>query len=401
MTKFLLPIGIVFAAGGCSTGAEATATPESSGSAVILLIIYLLIALGFSFLCSIAEAVLLSITPSYAAQLRESGSAAAPLIDRLKENIERPLAAILSLNTIAHTVGATGVGAQAFIVFNGEYMAIVSAVLTLLILLLSEIIPKTIGAVYWRELAPMVARCTNLLIWLMYPLVVLSEWLGKMFAPAHAHPTVTRAEVAAMAMQGASEGHIDAGESRIVANLFRFRELKVEDIMTPRTVVVSMRQAMTVGEAMAEHPKLQFSRVPIYENTRDEVTGFILKNDLLLAHARGENDKPLSDLRREILTVPEIATLSRLFEQLIDSRQHLALAIDEFGGNAGIVTLEDVVETLLGLEIVDEADRNVDMQVLARKKWKERAKKLGIETDAVQQDLASPADDAAGASKPE
>lgn len=396
MLKVLLPVAVLFAAGGCSPGG-AGAGGEATGSDAVLLIVFLAIALGFSFLCSIAEAVLLSITPSYAAQLREQGNSASPLIDELKENVERPLSAILSLNTIAHTVGATGVGAQALKVFGESRMAIVSAVLTLLILVLSEIIPKTIGAVYWRSLAPLVARTTKVLIWLMYPLVVMSEWLGKMFAPAHAHPTVTRAEVAALAMQGATEGHIDAGESRIVANLFRFRELRVEDIMTPRTVVLSMPESMTVGEAMAEHPKLQFSRVPIFEKTRDEVSGFILKDELLLAHARGENDKPLSELRRELMAVPEKATLSRLFEQLIDTRAHVALVVDEFGGTAGLVTLEDLVETLFGLEIVDEADRNVDMQALARKKWQERAKKLGIEADAVQRDLA---DGARGAEDP-
>lgn len=359
----------------------------ADSSDVVLLVVFLLIALGFSFLCSVAEAVLLSITPSYAAQLRESGSSVSSLIDELKDNVERPLSAILSLNTIAHTVGATGVGAQALKVFGEQWMAVVSAVLTLLILFLSEIIPKTIGAVYWRGLAPLVARSTKVLIWLMYPLVMVSEWLGKMFAPSHAHPTVTRAGVAALAMQGATEGHIDQGESRIVSNLFRFRELTVESIMTPRTVVVSMPQSTTVGDAMKLQPNLQFSRVPVYENTRDEVVGFVLKNELLLAHARGENDKPLSELKRDIFAIPESATLSTLFEKLIDSRHHIALVVDEFGGTAGLVTLEDLIETLFGLEIVDEADRNVDMQKLARDKWRERAEKLGLEIDAVQHDL--------------
>lgn len=382
---------VIASAGGCSGPADDVGSvdvaAEATSSDIVLLVVFLAIALGFSFICSVAEAVLLSITPSYAAQMREAEHPASKLIDSLKENVERPLSAILSLNTIAHTVGATGVGAQALKVFGQEWMAAVSAVLTLLILVLSEIIPKTIGAVYWRTLAPMVARLTKWLILLMYPLVVMSEQLGKMFAPAHAHPTVTRAEVAALAMQGANDGHIDAGESRIVSNLFRFRELTVQDIMTPRTVVLSLPETTTVGEAMEKHPTLQFSRVPVFENTRDEVTGFVLKDDLLLAHARGENDKALSELRRKILAVPEASKLSQLFEQLINSREHLALVLDEFGGTAGLVTLEDLVETLFGLEIVDEADRNVDMQKLARDKWRERAKKLGIEVDAVQRDL--------------
>ena len=367
-----------YAAGGPG---EFDPSRTASDSDWILLFVYLGIALGFSFLCSVAEAVLLSITPSYTATLRAEKPAAAAVVDRLKENVERPLAAILSLNTIAHTVGAAGVGAQAQIVFQGKYVGLTSAVLTLLILVLSEIIPKTIGAVYWRGLAPMVARLVNWLIYLMYPLVVMSEWLAKLLSPADAHPTVTRAEVAALAAQGAAEGHLDEGESRILTNLFRFKELTARDIMTPRTVVVSLPQTATVAEFVSRTPEIVFSRIPIYDGTRDEVTGFVLKNDLLLAHARGEDARPLIDFRREMVTMPAIVGLTSVFERLTGERAHIALLVDEFGGVAGLVTLEDVVETLLGLEIVDEADKTADMQQLARKRWKARAKELGLEVD--------------------
>ncbi|APZ94078.1 CNNM domain-containing protein [Fuerstiella marisgermanici] len=354
---------------------------------VILLIVFLLIALSFSFFCSVAEAVLLSISPSFTASLRDTNSGVAELIERLKENVERPLAAILSLNTIAHTVGAAGVGAQAQIVFEGKYIGLTSAILTLLILILSEIIPKTLGAVYWRPLAPIVCRSVAMLIWLMYPLVVMSEWLAKLIAPAEAHPTVTREEVAALAARGAEEGHLHNDESRILNNLFRFRVLKVKDIMTPRPVVLALPQSMTVGEAMEKHPKLQFSRVPLFEETRDEIVGFVLKTDILLAQAHDEHDKPLSEMRRDIVTIRPGASLSQLFETLIDTRAHLALVVDEYGGFAGLATLEDLVETLFGLEIVDEADRAEDMQALARQKWLERAKSLGLDVEELTSDV--------------
>ncbi len=348
---------------------------------VILLITYLLIALVFSFVCSVAEAVLLSISPSYTAALKEQGSATGELIERLKENVERPLAAILSLNTIAHTIGAAGVGAQAYVVFDGKFVGVTSAILTLLILVLSEIIPKTLGAVYWRSLAPVVARSVTVLIWIVYPLVVMSEWIAHWMAPDEPHPTVTREEVAALAAQGAEEGHLHEDESRIVANLFRFRVLRVRDIMTPRTVVLSFPASTTVGEIMQSHPRLQFSRLPIYDKTPDDVVGFVLKDDLLLANAEGHRDAKLAEFRRDIVTIPETASLSQLFDRLIDQRAHICYVVDEYGGAAGLVTLEDLVETLLGLEIVDEADRTEDMQALARKRWAERARRLGLAID--------------------
>lgn len=343
-----------------------------------LLIVYLLIALGFSFLCSVAEAVLLSVTPSYLATLNASGARSGELLQNLKKDVERPLAAILSLNTIAHTVGATGVGAEAVAVFGSMYVGVISIVLTLLILVLSEIIPKTLGAVYWRQLAPSVAVCVHWLILVMYPLVIMSQWIGRWISPSERAPTITREGVAALVAIGAAEGHLEEGESRILGNLFRFRTLKARDVMTPRTVVVSAHETMTVAEFLASHPRLQFSRIPVYSERHDDVTGFVLRTDLLLAQANGRGDARLSEFRRNIVTVPETASLSRLFESLIDQRAHIAHVVDEYGGAAGIVTLEDVVETLLGMEIVDEADRTDDMQALARAQWEKRARQLGL-----------------------
>ena len=355
---------------------------------MLLLILYGVFAIGFSFLCSIAEAVLLSITPSYIASLREKGKRSAKLLSHLKENVDRPLAAILSLNTIAHTVGAAGVGAQAAEVWGMEHsgghaVGYASAVMTLLILVLSEIIPKTIGAVYWRPLAVVTARGLQVLIWILYPLVLLSELLTKMIGGGHRHDIITRDEVAAMAAISAKGGELEATESRIIGNLFRFRTLTAYDVMTPRTVILAFPETITVAEAMEQFPHLPVSRVPIYEGGIDHITGFVLKADILLAHANGQSDMPLSDFRRELRSVPADATLIESFDILLNQQMHLALVHDEYGGTDGLVTLEDVIETLLGLEIVDEADTTVDMQRLARERWHRRVKAMGLKVDDV------------------
>ncbi|NNJ26474.1 hemolysin family protein [Alienimonas chondri] len=368
---FASPV-LAFAGGGAGLeNVEPTDSPA-------LLIVYLCVAIGFSFLCSVAEAVLLSITPSYIAQLRESGAKGAETLARLKKNVDRPLAAILSLNTIAHTVGAAGVGAESAAYFGSQYVGATSAVLTLLILVLSEIIPKTIGATYWRALAPTVGTFISWLIWAMYPLVLLSDVLSKLISPEGTHGVVTREEIAAMATLGAQSGNLEQSESRIFANLLRFRELTVADVMTPRTVVLAFPQSLTADELFEKHPEIPVSRLPIFKEKLDDVTGFVHKNDLLLARARGEGDKPLADFRRDLTTVRDEATLSELSDLLLGGGSHIAAVTDRFGGLDGVVTLEDLIETLLGLEIVDEHDAAPDMQKLARRKWKERAKRLGF-----------------------
>ncbi len=361
-----------------------------------LLIVYLCVAIGFSFLCSVAEAALLSVTPSYIAQLRETGAKGADTLERLKKSVDRPLAAILSLNTIAHTVGAAGVGAESAAYFGSQYVGVTSAVLTLLILVLSEIIPKTIGATYWRALAPTVGTIVDWLIWFMYPLVLLSDGISKLISPHGTHGVVTREEIAAMATLGAQSGNLEHSESRIFANLLRFRELTVADIMTPRTVVIAFPQSRTVDELFEKTPEVPVSRLPIYKEKLDDVTGFVHKNDLLLARARGEGHKPLVDFRRDLTTVRDETTVAKLSDVLLGSGAHIAAVTDRFGGLDGVVTLEDLIETLLGLEIVDEHDAAPDMQKLARRKWKERAKRLGIvlPEDAVPAVEPAPADPA-------
>ena len=346
---------------------------------MLLLIIFLCIALGFSFLCSIAEAVLLSVTVSYLPSLK-SRRVAERLRD-MKENIDRPLAAILSLNTIAHTVGATGVGAQAVAVFGDAWVGVISGVLTLLILVLSEIIPKTVGARYWRSLAPSVSAFVEVLVWLMFPFVLLSELLTRVISGNKRHESMTREEFEALADIGAEEGHLKQQEYRIVKNLLNLQALRVSDIMTPRPVVISWSQDLTVSEALDSVADLPVSRIPIFGDGVDDVIGFVLKTDLLLAHAAGKGDTKISEYRRPLRAIRDNVQLSALFELLLGSRSHIAVVIDQYGSNSGVVTLEDLIETLIGMEIVDEADQATDMQKVAREHWRKRATRLGLPDD--------------------
>ncbi len=348
---------------------------------MLLLTTYVLIALGFSFLCSIAEAVLLSATPSYISLLEQKGKRSGKLLRKLKENLGRPLAAILSLNTIAHTVGAAGVGAQSAIVFKSVNIGIISAILTFLILVFSEIIPKTLGVTYWRALTPLVTEGVVILIWLMYPLVFLSEQLTKLLSKGHRPDVFSREEFTAMAKLGAKEGKLGTRESHIVMNLFRFPSLRVKDILTPRTVVFALRDDMTIDQVIESNPRIAFSRIPIYSDNPDDVVGFVLKSDILLAKARDQHDRLLHEFKREIRSIPDMASLSSLFEVLLQKREHILLVVNEYGGLQGVVTLEDLFETLLGLEIVDEADTTTDMQAFARAQWEKRARQLGLHED--------------------
>ena len=346
-----------------------------------LLVFYVLLALGVSFLCSVLEAVLLSVTPSYVAALEDDRPAAAEQLRTLKDDIDRPLAAILSLNTIAHTIGAAGAGAQAAKVYGSTSVGIFSAVLTLLILIISEIIPKTLGASYWRELAPLSARSLRLLILVLYPLVVMSQGITRLLARGEKQASVSREEITALAELGHQEGVFEKEESRILKNLFRFSSLRVRGIMTPRTVLFGLPETHTVGEVMHDHAHLRFSRIPLYGKNRDDVTGYVLKDDLLLKAAQDEQALALSEFKREMFVVPDTLPLPEFFERLLDKSEHIALVVDEYGGVAGVASMEDVVETLLGLEIVDEADSAEDMQELARQQWLNRARRLGVVSD--------------------
>ncbi|MES9946255.1 hemolysin family protein [Candidatus Thiodiazotropha sp. CDECU1] len=348
---------------------------------MLLLIVYVLIALGFSFLCSIAEAVILSITHPYISVMDQQGSRAAPILRKMKLDINDPLAAILTLNTTAHTIGAAGAGAQAAAVFGNAYVGVASAILTLMILIFSEIIPKTLGANYWRQLAPVTAYTLRFLIWILYPFVVMSALLTRLLSREGSHGHFRREEFTAMAKAGEEEGKLDLHESLILKNLFLLSETRVTDVMTPRTVVFSLDETLLVQDYFDKHHGSRFSRIPVYKENRDHVTGFVLRSDLLLSHARGNSETRLDVYRRDMTALPDNSSLQTAFELFIEKRNHIMLVVDEYGSMSGIITLEDILETILGIEIVDEGDRIDDMRKLARRLWRKRADRMGLEVD--------------------
>lgn len=358
-----------------------------------LLIFYVALALGFSFICSVLEAVLLSITPTYIMGLEAKEDPAGAKLKEYKQNIDKPLAAILSLNTVAHTVGASGAGAQAQIVFQDTSVAVVGAILTLLILVISEIIPKTLGARHWKRLAPLTGKILGPLIILTYPLVLVSQGIAKLMGgSAHSGPAMSRAEFQALAHMGTRDGIFQEDESRVLSNLFKLEALKAEDVMTPRTVMMTLDEKMTVKEAL-EHPRLmRFSRIPLRQERLDHITGFVLRQDLLLASARDEHDKTLGEFVRPLIFLPGSTPLRSAFEELLKKQAHIALLVDEYGGTEGLVSMEDFVETLLGLEITDESDATDDLQVMARKQWQQRAERLGLLEDQVVEESESEGD---------
>lgn len=348
---------------------------------MLLLTLYVVIALGFSFLCSIAEAVILSVTSAHIEILEQQGKPSGPLLRRLKDDINKPLAAILTLNTIAHTVGAVGAGAQATAVFGSAYVGIASAVLTLLILIFSEIIPKTLGAVHWRSLAGITAYVLEVLVVVLYPFVKLSEKLTGGIGEGPSLRGFNRREFAAMAELSAREGQLGWQESKVLKSLLRLNKTRVSDAMTPRPVVFSLSENSTVKAYFHKHDQVRFSRIPVYRDNPDDIVGFVLRTDLLLAQARGNIDKTLNNYRRDIGALLNTLSLASAFEELLRRRAQIMLVVDEYGSPQGILTLEDVLETLLGFEIVDEGDKTADMRKLARNLWKRRARELGLDPD--------------------
>lgn len=342
-----------------------------------LLILYLLIAIGVSFLCSVLEAVILSVTPSYVRIKDEEGRPGARLLKSLKDHIDRPLSAILTLNTIAHTIGAAGVGAQAVKVFGEVYFGLISAVLTILILVFSEVIPKTLGARYWRQLAIPSARIIRLLVYILYPLVVVSEVFTKMITRKRKPHTITREEIQILTRLGSKEGAIRESEGKLINNILKMKSIRIRIAMTPRTVVKAAQEDMTLDDFFTKRTEMPFSRIPVYEQSIEDATAYVLRNDVLETLVALKGSLTLKDIKRPAIIVPESLFIHKLFEQMLVHKEHIALVVDEYGGFAGIITMEDIIETLLGLEIQDETDTHTDMQQLARERWKARADRLG------------------------
>ena len=353
------------------------------------LIFWATISIFFSFLCSILEAVLLSVTPTFINVKKQEGKDYAITLEELKKDVDKPLIAILTLNTIAHTLGAMMVGIEAeslpykIELWGINTVGVVSAIMTFLILVASEIIPKTIGATYWKGLANFASKT---LVVLIFPL----KWTGilwllqlttKLIGGKGHGSVLSREGFVAMTEIAHEEGVFQENESKIIKNLLNFKEIFAKDVMTPRTVMKTENETATVEDFFKQNLNLRFSRIPVYTNEQDNITGLVLKDEIFKEMALDNNSKKLSELKRDIIVVNRNLPIPTLFEKLVESRNHMALVVDEYGSVNGLVTMEDVIETLLGLEIMDESDNVSDLQHLARKSWEARAKKLGIITD--------------------
>jgi CBS domain containing-hemolysin-like protein len=340
-----------------------------------LIVLLFLLVLAISFFCSLLEAVFLSITPVYVSMEQKEGHKHGILLERLKENIDRPLAAILTLNTISHTAGSSAIGAMVNELYGNSALTAASIVLTLGVLILSEILPKIIGATYWRSFAPFATYSIQLLIFILYPIVRLSELLGKMFSrPDEA--TVTREDMIANAEIGVDEGTLHSKESKVIKNLLMLNKLYVSDIMTPRSVFFAMEASMTVEEVAAKYRPIRFSRIPVFQTNLDNIIGMTHRYKILEALSHDLHHTSIKEVTTTINTVAERMTVSAAIEFFVKQKEHLALAVDEYGIVTGLVTLEDAIETLLGVEIVDEFDNITDMRQYALEQWQIRKNQI-------------------------
>ena len=361
------------------------------------LFIFIIISILFSFLCSILEAVLLSITPTFINVKKSEGKSYAITLEELKKDVDKPLIAILTLNTVAHTVGAILVGVQAKVAYAEIYgnetktilgiqytedvmVGVVSTVMTILILVASEIIPKTIGATYWKQLANFSAIVLNGLIFFF-------KWTGiiwvlrlftKLFGKATHGSVLSREDFHAMTQIAEDEGVFKESESKVIKNMIAFKDVRAKDIMTPRTVMKVAEETTTVEEFFKENQNLRFSRIPLYKDDIDNITGLVLKDEVFKEMANDNNAKQLLEIKRNILVTNRGIPIPQLLDQLVENKNHMALVVDEYGSVSGLVTMEDVIETLLGIEIMDESDNIADLQMMARKSWERRAERLGL-----------------------
>ena len=338
-----------------------------------LLIAYFFLALGVSFICSLLESVILSVTHSHIGILVKSNPSKGKLLQRLKDDINRPLAAILTLNTIANTVGAAGMGAQALHVYGSHAVAAASAILTFSILIFSEILPKTLGAYFCRSLAIPSAYVIRVLMVITFPFVWLSNTLSS--AINSNEDRVSREEITAMAEMGEDEGSIDEHESDIIENLFRLKEIQIEDILTPRSVIYAFEDIQTVGKIMDSNEDIIFSRIPVFHENIDNVIGMVYKDTVLETMADDFFEKTMADLVEPVETVYEKESVESVLNKFTKNRSHMFIVKDEFGGTTGIVTLEDCIETLLGVEIMDESDEVADMRKLAKDQQRQKKHK--------------------------
>ncbi|MDA8017889.1 MAG: hemolysin family protein [Thermoanaerobaculia bacterium] len=376
--------GLVFLTAAVAVSVPTGAGGEATSLDVFLLLLYTGVALVISFLCSILEAALLSIREVSLENRAEKGHKGAKRLLHLKRSrLDDSISAILILNTVAHTAGVAGAGLQAGKVFAGQpfLLGLFPVVLTLLILVLTEIVPKTLGAVYASRLVGFVGLSLSAMVWLLTPFLYLTRVVTGAFTHSEGSG-VSRGELAAMVAMAAREGTLRHDDSRLVSNVLRFHEIRIEDVMTPRTVVAMVDHGTTRRELAEDATCRHFSRVPLYEGEPDRVLGYVLQREVLSALARGEDpDVPVSVHLRKSLVIPAGVSVDRAMRQLIEGREHLAMVADEFGGLAGILTLEDLMETLLGVEIIDESDRVADLRQEAMRLRDKRLRDLGVELE--------------------
>jgi CBS domain containing-hemolysin-like protein len=334
-----------------------------------LLIAFAALSILVSFICSILEAALLSLTPSFIAHQKLEKPKLYERLKHLKDNVDQPLAAILTLNTVAHTVGATGVGAQVTIVFGDGYLGIASAVMTLLILVLSEILPKTIGARYWRVIAPFLPPLLRAMILLLKPFIMLSDIVMRLFGGKPPEHDI-RQEIKALAMLGRELDKLDDDEQRVISNIIDLHEVKVRDIMTPRSVCDSALPHESIADLKARIRESQFSRYPVVAEDESPL-GVVFRYDALMAE---DDSQPVSSIMKPIRVTLESVNVEKLMSYLMQERQHMSLIYDEFGGWQGLVTLEDIVEAIIGKPIMDETDDIPNMRRFARRRWEHRLK---------------------------
>lgn len=351
-------------------------------SAVTLLILFFILSIVFSFLCSVLEAVLLSVTPKFISNEARKGTTTGILLSEYKEDIDKPLSAILTLNTIAHTVGAIGVGAAAGEAFGANYFdlgfmqlsyeSVVAVVMTLAILILSEIIPKTLGANNWKAFAPFTVQTLRILMFILAPLIWVTQLITKKLKKAQVQSVLSRGDFAAIVEEGNESGSLDESEAEIIKNLLHFEKQTVREIMTPKTVAFMGQEDLTIEDFYKENQPIRFSRIPIFSDTRDHVTGMILKDVVLKRIIEGEGNQPLKSIARKIDFVEDSVALPDLFKTLTREKNHLSVVTDNFGAVVGMISMEDLFETLLGVEIMDEFDNVDDLQKLAKKDWEKR-----------------------------
>lgn len=339
------------------------------------IILYVLLSASLSFLCSVLEAVLLSVTPSYIAMEIKAGRRHGRILETLKERINRPISAILALNTVANTVGGAVVGAEVHRIYGDKFLATISGAATIFILIAGELAPKILGATHWKRLAPISAYLTRALIIVLLPIVWLAERMARVLGQGP-DSAVSREEVIVTAELSADEGAIRQKESAVIKNLLMLDNMKVADIMTPRAVIYAFPSGMTVAEVVAKYKPVRFSRIPVSRGDLDHIEGIVHRYRILEEVSHDRDNVKIDDLMTPVHTIPENISVAAALDQFIKRHEHIFLVVDDYGTTTGIVSLEDAIETLLGVEILDEFDSVADLRQLALEQWRDRKQKL-------------------------